>query len=161
MQTFVDWIRSVLILYFLMMIVLYFAAGESYKKFIRFFMGLVFALTVMAPLLRLLGQTDALREGISYEHFRQNMEEAQLDFSHMEQAQAQVYRSRYERALEEQFAQIAEERLWQIRRITVTLNENYEPQQVCIEEALKGDGDLLRDYLCEVYGLEKGQVVVE
>lgn len=161
MQTFVDWIRSVLILYFLMMIVLYFSAGESYKKFIRFFMGLVFALTILAPLLRLLGQTDALREGISYEHFRQNMEEAQLDFSHMEQTEAEVYRRHYERALEEQFREIAAERLLQIKSITVTLNNDYEPQQVRIEETLKGDGEVLQDYLCEVYGLEKGQVVVK
>lgn len=161
MQTFVDWIRSILILYFLMMIVLYFSAGESYKKFIRFFMGLVFALTILAPLLRLLGQTDALRDGISYEHFRQNMEEAQLDFSHMEQTEAEIYRRHYEHALEEQFQEIATERLLQIKSIAVTLNDDYEVQQVQIEEELKGDGEALRDYLCEVYGLEKGQVVVE
>lgn len=161
MQTFVDWVRSVLILYFLMMIVLYFSAGESYKKFIRFFMGLVFALTIMAPVLRLFGQTDALREGISYENFRQNMEEAQLDFSHMEQTQEQVYRVHYERAMEEQFAELAREHLLQIEKITVTLNDNYEPQQVRIWEELAGDGERLRDYLCDVYGLQKGQVVVE
>lgn len=161
MQTFVDWIRSVLILYFLMMIVLYFSAGESYKKFIRFFMGLVFALTVMAPLIRLFGQTDALKEGISYESFRQDMEEAQLDFSHMEQTQEQVYRVHYARAMEEQFAELAREHLLQIKKITVTLDDNYEPQQVRIQEELTGDGEVLRDYLCEVYGLQKGQVVVE
>ena len=161
MQTFVDWIRSVLILYFLMMIVLYFSAGESFKKFIRFFMGLVFALTVMAPLIRLFGQADALKEGISYENFRQDMEEAQLDFSHMEQTQEQVYRVHYGRAMEEQFAELAREHLLQIKKITVTLDDNYEPQQVRIQEGLTGDGEVLRDYLCEVYGLQKGQVVVE
>lgn len=161
MQTFIDWIRSVLILYFLMMIVLYFSAGESYKKFIRFFMGLVFALTVMAPLIRLFGQADALKEGISYENFRQDMEEAQLDFSHMEQTQEQVYRVHYGRAMEEQFAELAREHLLQIKKITVTLDDNYEPQQVRIQEGLTGDGKVLRDYLCEVYGLQKGQVVVE
>lgn len=161
MQSLVDWIRSVLILYFLMMIVLYFSAGESYKKFIRFFMGLVFALTLLAPLLRLSGQTDMLREGISYEQFRQELEEAQLDVSHMEQTQAQVYRRHCERALEEQFGEAAKERLLEIGSITVTLDENYEPEQVRIEEKLAGDGERLRDYLCEVYGLQKGQVVVE
>ncbi len=161
MQTFIDWIRSVLILYFLMMIVLYFSAGESYKKFIRFFMGLVFALTVMAPLIRLFGQADALKEGISYENFRQDMEEAQLDFSHMEQTQEQVYRVHYGRAMEEQFTELAREHLLQIKKITVTLDDNYEPQQVRIQEGLIGDGEVLRDYLCEVYGLQKGQVVVE
>ena len=152
MQTFIDWIRSVLILYFLMMIVLYFSAGEAYKKFIRF---------VMAPLIRLFGQADALKEGISYENFRQDMEEAQLDFSHMEQTQEQVYRVHYGRAMEEQFAELAREHLLQIKKITVTLDDNYEPQQVRIQEGLTGDGEVLRDYLCEVYGLQKGQVVVE
>ena len=67
MQTLVDWIRCVLILYFLMMIILYFAAGESYKKFIRFFMGLVLALTLMRPAMALLGKEEMLREGIAFD----------------------------------------------------------------------------------------------
>ena len=80
MQTLIDWIRSILILYFLMMIVLYFAAGESYKKFIRFFMGMVLALTVLRPVLAVFGKEEALQEKITYEAFRQSMEEAQFDF---------------------------------------------------------------------------------
>ena len=80
MQTLIDWIRSILILYFLMMIVLYFTAGESYKKFIRFFMGLVLALTLLVPVLTLFGKKDALWEGITYEAYRQSLEEAQCDF---------------------------------------------------------------------------------
>ena len=35
MQTLIDWIRSILILYFLMMIILYFTAGDSYKKYVN------------------------------------------------------------------------------------------------------------------------------
>ena len=60
-----------------------------------------------------------------------------------------------------QFTEFAREHLLQIKKITVTLDDNYEPQQVRIQEGLTGDGEVLRDYLCEVYGLQKGQVVVE
>lgn len=161
MQTLINWIRSILILYFLMMIVLYFTAGESYKKFIRFFMGLVLTLTLLRPVLKLFGQEEALQEGITYESFRQSMEEAQFDFSRMEEAENEVYRRQYEQALEKQFLEEAKEKLLDIEEITVSLNGNYEPEQVTIREGLYGDGEVLRRYLIEVYGLQEGQVLVQ
>lgn len=161
MQTLVDWVRAVLILYFLMMIMLYFTAGDSYKKFIRFFMGLVLALTLMTPVLRLLGQEEALFQGIAYESFWQDMEQAQFDFGHLEETESAVYRGHYERVLEEQFLADAKERLLQIRDISVSLNEDYEFEEVRIQEGLYGDGEALKDYLTGVYGLEEGQVVVQ
>lgn len=161
MHTLIDWVRSVLILYFLMMIMLYFTAGESYKKFIRFFMGLVLALTLLTPVLKLFGKEEALLEGIAYESFWQSMEEAQLDFGHLEETESAVYRNHYERALEEQFLSDARENLLEIKDISVSLNEDYELVQVRIKEGLYGDGEALRVYLTEVYGLEEGQVLVQ
>lgn len=161
MQTLIDWIRSILILYFLMMIVLYFAAGESYKKFIRFFMGMVLALTVLRPLLAVFGKEEALQEKITYEAFRQSMEEARFDFGQMEEAENEVYRRQYERGLEEQFLADAKEKLLDIERITVSLDSNYELEQVTIREGLYGDGEALKSYLIEVYGLKEGQVLVQ
>ena len=161
MQTFIDWIRSILILYFLMMIILYFTAGESYKKFIRFFMGLVLALTLLRPVLTLFGKEEALWEGITYESFRQSMEEAQFDFGRMEDAENEVYRRQYERALEEQFLEDAKEKLLDIEDVTVSLSGDYELDQVIIREGLYGDGETLRSYLIEVYGLKEGQVFVQ
>ncbi len=161
MQALVDWVRSVLILYFLMMIMLYFTAGDSYKKFIRFFMGLVLALTLLAPLLRLLGKEEAFSAGIAYESFRQDMEQAQFDFGHLQETESAVYRSHYEQALEEQFLADAKKQLLQIKDISVSLNGDYEFAEVRIKEELYGDGEELKNYLMTVYGLEEGQVVVQ
>ena len=161
MQTFINWIRSILILYFLMMIIIYFTAGESYKKYIRFFMGLVLALTLLRPVLTLFSKEDALWDGIAYESFRQTMEEAQLDFGHMEQVENEVYRRQYERALEEQLLEVAKEKLLDIEAVTVSLNAEFEPEQVIIREGLYGDGEKLRSYLIDVYGLGEGQVLVQ
>ena len=161
MQTLTDWIRSILILYFLMMIILYFTAGESYKKFIRFFMGLVLALTILRPALSLLGKEDALRERITYESFRQSMEEAQFDFGQMEETENEIYRRQYERVLEEQFLEEAQDKLLDIEDISVLLNGDYEPERVEIREGLPGDGETLKSYLIEVYGLKEGQVFVQ
>ena len=161
MQTLIDWIRSILILYFLMMIVLYFTAGESYKKFIRFFMGLVLALTLLMPVLTLFGKEDALWEGITYEAYRQSLEEAQFDFRHMEDVEREVYLKQYERALEEQFLEAAKEKLLDIADISVELNSDYELQRITIREGLTGDGETMRNYLIGVYGFEEGLVVVQ
>lgn len=160
MQAFIGWIRSILILYFLMMVILYFTAGESYKKFIRFFMGLVLALTLLRPVLKLFGQEEALWENIAYESFRQSLEEAQFDFGRMEETENEVYRRQYEQALEKQFQEEAKEKLLDIEDVTVSLNRDYELEQVIIREGLYGDGEMFRDYLVEVYGLKEGQVLV-
>ena len=161
MQALIDWIRSILILYFLMMIVLYLSAGESYKKFIRFFMGLVLALTMLRPLLSLFGKEEALKNNISYESFRQSMEEAQFDFGQMEDREKELYQKQYERAMEEQFLADANEKRLDIKRITVLLNADYEPERVTIQEGICGDGETLRRYLIDVYGLEEGKVIVQ
>ena len=161
MQTFIGWIRSILILYFLMMIVLYFTAGESYKKFIRFFMGLVLALTLLRPVLELSGKEELLQERITYEAFRQSMEEAQFDFGRMEEKENEVYKGQYEQTLERQFLEDAEKKLLDIEEVLVSLNGDYELEQVTIREGMSGDGETFRDYLVRVYGLEEGQVVVQ
>ena len=161
MQMLIEWIRKVLILYFLMMIVLYFTAGESYKKFIRFFMGLVLALTFLTPVLTLTGNDEKLWDGITYETYRQSIEEAQFDLEHMEEVEREVYRKQYERALEDQFREAAEEKQLDIADISVSLNSDYELEQVTIREGMPGDGETLRNYLMGVYGLGEGQVLVQ
>jgi hypothetical protein len=75
MQAIVNWIRSLLILYFLMMILLYFTAGSSYQKLIRFFMGLVLLLTIAAPVIRLFDGEESLLDRIQIETFEQYQQE--------------------------------------------------------------------------------------
>lgn len=161
MGAIVEWIRSVLIIYFLMMVLLYFAAGESYKKFIRFFMGLVLALTVLTPLLRLTRSSSFLTGAISYGSYRQQQQMAQLDSGRMEEQEQQRYAGHYADALERCFLTQAKEQQLVIRDISVTLDAQLSPQSVVIREGLHGDGSRLREYLVSVYGLEEGQVIVE
>lgn len=161
MQTLTNWMRSVLILYFMMMILLYFTAGESYKKFIRFFMGLVLALTILRPVLALFGKEEMLKDSITYESFRQQREEVQFDFGKLEETEHEVCRRQYERALEKQFMEYAGEKLLQIDSLSVSLNNDYELVQVTIREGFYGDGETLRTYLIETYGLKEGQVLVQ
>ena len=55
----------------------------------------------------------------------------------------------------------AEEKQLDIADISVSLNSDYELEQVTIREGLYGDGEVLRRYLIEVYGLQEGQVLVQ
>lgn len=160
MSDLIEWVRSVLLLYFLMMIILYLAAGETYKKYIRFFMGLVLILSLLTPILSWTGHLETLQNGIAYETFWQGMEEARLDFSRLEEQEKQVRMAHYEQAVEERFLAEAKECLLDIREISVTLNEAYELEKVQIREGLQGDGAEFRRYLTAVYGLAEGQVEI-
>jgi len=91
---------------------------------------------LLAPLLRLLGKEEAFSAGIAYESFRQDMEQAQFDFGHLQETESAVYRSHYEQALEEQFLADAKKQLLQIKDISVSLNGDYEFAEVRIKEKL-------------------------
>jgi hypothetical protein len=148
-----------MILYFLMMILLYFTAGSSYQKLIRFFMGLVMLLTIVTPLLGLFGNGEQLSDLIhveSYQQYLQELSGSSQNFSVGEQYD----RSYYEKVLEQQFLADAREKEFGIRAVEVSLNDAYEPEQVRIFEETAGDGEQFRIYLEDVYGLE-GQVMVE
>ncbi len=160
MDALLGWIRNLLLIYFLLMIVMHFSAGKSYQKFIRFFMGLVLVLMLLGPFLRIFDRDDTLKNEISYETFRQNVEVAQLDFAYMEEQEAEMYRTRYEQLLEQQLQECAKEQLLAIRAVHVRLDENYEVREVVIEEGLPGDGETFCAYLMNVYGWEREAIKV-
>ena len=161
MEFFCGWIKN--IAFFLVMVtaVIQLIPDNSYRKYIRFFMGLVLALTLLRPVLRMLGKEDAFRDGIAYEAFRQDMEEAQFDLGYLEETEQEMYRRHYERALEQQFMADAEEKQLEIRAVGVSMDEAFEVERVTIREELPGDGEILSDYIVNVYGLKKGQVRVQ
>jgi hypothetical protein len=161
MQSIVNWIRSLLILYFLMMILLYFTAGTSCRKLIRFFMGIVLLLTAAAPLFGLLGGKENLLDQISYESFRQYTQELSAESLDMEKDGESYSRTYCERLLARQFLEDAKKEQLGIRAVEVSLNDAYEPRQVRILEENAGDGVRFRSYLMDVYQLEEGQVLVE
>jgi hypothetical protein len=143
-----------------MMILLYFTAGSSYQKLIRFFMGLVLLLTMAAPLLRLFDGEGQLMDLVSAESFQLYLQDASESSQHLEETEKQYSKSYYERVLEQQFLSDAAEKGFEIRTVEVSLNDDYEPEQVRIFAETDGDGECFRTYLMETYGLE-GQVLVE
>lgn len=161
MRVITEWIRTVLVFYFLMSIVLHLISTEQYKKFVRFFIGIVFALMLMQPVMRVLGKEDKLMEHIISESFWQDMDSAGIDAKLWEDKKNEAYKSRYEQVLEERFLDEGKKEGFFISEVRVRLKEDYSIDQIVIVEELQGDGEAFCDYLVRVYGIEKGWVNVQ
>ncbi|MDD6037482.1 MAG: stage III sporulation protein AF [bacterium] len=161
MRVITEWIRTVLVFYFLMLIVLHLISGEQYKKFVRFFFGIVFVLLLMQPVMRVLGKEDKLMEHVISESFWQDMNATGIDAKLWENKKNEAYKRQYEQVLAERFLEEGKKEGFFISQVRVCLNEDYSMERLVIVEELSGDGEAFCDYLIRVYGIEKGRVIVQ
>lgn len=99
MAYFYQWIKNIVFFYVLMTAVMHLLPQSSYRKYLRFFGGLVVAVLLLHPLLDVLGREEELLERIFYESFWQDMETAALDMEGMEQWQWEAYQGELEKAI--------------------------------------------------------------
>lgn len=99
MSYFYEWIKNIVFFYILMTAVMHLLPQSSYRKYLRFFGGLVVAVLLLHPLLEVLGKEEELLERVFYESFWQDMETAALDMEGMEQWQREAYQREFEKAV--------------------------------------------------------------
>lgn len=74
-----QWLQNLAFYMILVTAVLHVVPDDSYRKYIRFYCGLVLVVMLAAPVMRLFGAEEAFREiyqNIRYEETRRQMQEA-------------------------------------------------------------------------------------
>lgn len=85
------WIKEMIYLTIFLTLLLQILPKSSYRKYVKFFAGLVFVITVLNPLMEILQQgnwEEGLLNGILYE---EGIREGELDFDYMEERQKEYY----------------------------------------------------------------------
>ena len=70
-----QWIRNLAFYLVLATAVIQVIPGSDYKKYIRFFTGLVLVIMMMTPVLKLFGMEDSLKDYYNYAEYRWKIEE--------------------------------------------------------------------------------------
>lgn len=174
------WVKNLVCFYLLLTVVLHLLPRQGYRKYVRFFSGMLLAILVVSPVLSLLGDEEALREKISQAEFFQEMDNHKLDTEHLEATQKEIYLREYERALEMDVGRMAQEKQLAAQEVKVRLTEEYEVESIEIAVAMEKDDDNifaketpyaaespqdsqiseLRQDLIEYYRLNEGQVSI-
>ena len=96
-----EWIKRIIYLAIFLTLILQILPAGSYRKYVKFFAGLVFVITVMGPLTYLFNQENWEDMLMSEVFDREKRRETELDFSYMEERMQELYMKSLE-AMEEE-----------------------------------------------------------
>lgn len=139
MEKLLEWMRGIVLLFFLLSALLYFVPREVYKKYIRFFMEMILILAILFPVIKLFYDGDSFEKMVHYDEFWQEISGLQTDMEHMEYLQNEYYVKQYEQAIETDIQSMTEEYGYKTKQVNICLNAGYEMEQItlCVEPEKK------------------------
>lgn len=166
MDTFWNWLRTILYVSLFLAVVMHLIPEKKYRKYIRFFAGMMILVLTVGPLANLFSQHDSLENLIQEKLFRQESVKTSADLETMEESSREYYEDRItgeasqliEEKVSEEGLETADSRIelsenGTISRITVSVKEKQEggsgteknPDEITAVEAvrirLSGDGN--------------------
>lgn len=157
METVYGWVKNIVCFYIFITAVLHLLPKESYRKYVRFFTGLLLAILVLTPVLSLVGNSENLYEKIEQIGFFQEMENLKLDTAYLEASQQKIYQEEYEKTICMDIEQIAKRQELQAKRVEVSLTEECLVQHIYIETEFVSE-DSSREKAAFAKGAEYPQV---
>lgn len=159
MEKLLEWMKGIVLLFFLLSALLYFVPRDVYKKYIRFFMELILVLAILLPIIKVLYDGDAFEKMVHYDEFWQQMDNLQMDVEHMEYIQNEYYVEEYEKSMENDIENMVKEYGYEALEVSVELNESYEIENIELSvkktEAFEGDFDAMKKALLDFYQVEE------
>ena len=121
-----SYLKSYVILFLVLTILLEMVPKAGMQKYIRFFSQMILAFGLLYPVLGWMGESDAFLEKIEYQSFLQKMEEVQTDAEKITYLGNDHYVKKYEDAIALDVTQMAQEENFAVKEIAVEMTENYE-----------------------------------
>lgn len=182
MQSILDWMKGIVILFVVLSALIHLVPKEQYKKYVCFFAELVLLIAVIAPFSKVICHSRDFDELIHYSQFWQEMENQKKDMEKLEFTGEDAYRREYEKAIGADITQMAEDKGYKVKAVSVTLNSAYELEkvdlnitekqkedQVLVErislspstnDAVTPQMEELQKTICDFYRLEGKQLVI-
>jgi stage III sporulation protein AF len=164
------YIKSYLILFVILSLLIAMVPGERMKHYIRFFAGIVMAAGILESILSLYAESDSMMGQIAYESFAGELSEVQRDIQRVEFAQNEIFLREYEAAVSEEISRIAEtvteQYGCQLEQSAVSLKEDYTVEQIVVtlgQNAVWQDGmaEEIREIIADYYELDTAVIRIE
>ena len=139
MELIYTWVKNIVCFYIFMAIITHLLPKESYRKYVRFFSGMLLTILVMSPVLSVFGKEDVLMKKISQAGFFQELDNLKLDTRHFEQTQKRAYVQEYEKVIAMDVERIAKGQQLQVLWTDVHLSEEYQVESIGLEVRAEGE----------------------
>lgn len=158
MDFILSWIRNIVIYLILISIVLAVIPSEKYKKYVQLFLGLVLAVLVARPLLKLIQQDSLLNEYFQFYPAVTNQIEELPELKEVEEQRNQAILDAYQAQIQEELSICANEKGWNIVELEIQWGkeENFgviQQMQIYLEDREE------EDFIVAPIVIEKGEAV--
>lgn len=134
-----EYVKSFLVLFVLLQLLLYLPPGKTYQRYIRFFAEMTLTLGLLAPVLSFVYDSEEFLAMIDYEEFTEELSGIARDMDRIEFIQNDGYLQEYEKAIAQDVCLIAsqtgEAYGYQVQKAWVTLSEDYRIAGIQLEIA--------------------------
>lgn len=156
------WVKNVVCFYIFLTVILHLLPRDNYRKYVRFFSGMLLMILVFSPVLSLLGKEDTLLQRISQAEFFQDMDSLKLDTAHLQRDQKALYLREYERAVGMDISRMAAEKQLDASQVEVHLSEEYQVESIAMEISKEGGEGIyrLKQELMEFYQVNEAQIEI-
>lgn len=152
METWNEWLKSLVYCICILELLYHLVRNPHYQKYLRFFGGLVFLMTVLHPILQMTGEGDVLQINIWKEEMKEKTKEMEEMRQNLVGMQNRQIEQAYQKELENQIREIvekcegsaykiqvfteAEEEIPKVQRIVIVMEEG-EEENVLLKETLE------------------------
>lgn len=124
MTELLEWVKRMIFLGIFLTILLQVLPNGTYRKYVRFFTGMVFVLTIVSPLFSILGQKN-WEQTLERELLQEDvLQSGQLDFSYMERQQQAYYEVQTKDAVAQMIEKLGETNGCPVQQVEVNLSED-------------------------------------
>lgn len=130
------WVKNLVCFYIFVTAVLHLLPKESYRKYVKFFTGLLLVVLVLTPVFSILQGEENLYDRIEQAGFFQELDNLKLDTAYLETSQQEIYRKEYEKAISMDIEQIAKRQELKVNKVEVSLTEECRVEKIYLEVGL-------------------------
>lgn len=170
MNGILNWMKEFLIIYLILAILTHLAATDQYKKYLRFFSGILLLLALLSPALRLFGEDGRLDALVTYETFWEELDSARQDSRKLEFLRGSRHIQKYEQAVAEDIKRQAAKQGIAVSGVEAVLSDDYEISRVEVRLADSNEAEAfdeedvktkLAAFLKQAYGLDESRIFIE
>ena len=170
MEGLVSWVKNYSMVFLFFTVLSSLAAKKEYRRYLSLFVEFVLVITLLMPVLKLVGSDTDFFDKIAYDTFWQELDSIKADRENLDFLGEEVYRERYEEVIGADIKAMAEDAGYEVLVVRVDLSHDFEIERIgidlekdqdftVIQGSLAGEPreealDRLRERIMEFYQLE-------
>ena len=143
MNAILHYVKSFMILFLVLKLLIQMVPKEKFQKYIRFFAELILVFGLLCPVLRYLGEEEAFLELVEYNEFMEGLQEASMNAERITFLQNDSYVTQYEKAIESDVVLLSEQQGFTVKKAEVTLSNQYEIKKISLVITDQGNEDIV------------------